>query len=84
MFYRKPVIGLVTRSITEFLINHDVEHNTTPHLLLPDIWVDGKILARKVHTTVHRRLGRKISFSFLYITLFNLNFMVIQGWVFLL
>ena len=42
MFYRKPVIGLVTRSITEFSIN--VEHNTPPHRLLPDIWVDGKRL----------------------------------------
>jgi len=42
MFYRKTVTGLITRSITEFSIN--VEHNTTPKLLLPDIWVDGKKL----------------------------------------
>ena len=42
MFYRKTVIGLVTRSITEFSIN--AGHNTTPQLLLPDFWVDGKKL----------------------------------------
>ena len=43
MFYRETVMGLVTRSITEFLL-HD-GHNT-PHIgqLLPDIWVDGKKL----------------------------------------
>ena len=39
MFYRKTVIGLITRSITEFSINV----NTSQHLL-PDIWVDGKKL----------------------------------------
>ena len=42
VFYRKDIIGLVTRSITEFSI--DVEHNTTPQPLLPLIWVDGKKL----------------------------------------
>ena len=42
MFYHKTVIGLVTRSITEFSIN--AGHNTTPQLLLPDFWVDGKKL----------------------------------------
>ena len=36
-FYRRTVIGLVTRSITEFSLH--VGHN--PQLLLPDIWVDG-------------------------------------------
>ena len=42
MIYRKTVIGLITRSITEFSLH--VGHNTTPQLLLPDIWVDGKKL----------------------------------------
>ena len=43
MFYRKTVIGLITRSITKFSIND--EHNITPpQLLLPDFWVNGKKL----------------------------------------
>ena len=41
MLYRRTVIGLITRSITEF--SFYVGHNTTPQLL-PDIWVDGKKL----------------------------------------
>jgi hypothetical protein len=42
MFYRKTVIGLITRSIAEFSLH--VGHKTIPQLLLPDIWVDGKKL----------------------------------------
>ena len=43
--YRKTVVGLVTRSITEYSLH--VGHNlntTTPQLLLPDIWFDRKKL----------------------------------------
>ena len=40
--YRRTVIELVTRRITEFSLHEG--HNTTPQLLLPDIWVDGKKL----------------------------------------
>ena len=50
LFYRKRVVELVARSITEFSLSLHVEHNnTTPHigqLLLPDIWDNGKILYR--------------------------------------
>ena len=42
MHYCKTVIGLVTRSITEFSLH--VGHNTTPQPLLPGIWVDEKTL----------------------------------------
>ena len=50
LFYRKTVIGLVTRSITEFSLHFGHNTITTTHthirqqLLLPDIWVDGKKL----------------------------------------
>ena len=41
MFYSNFVMGLITRSITEFSLGLN-----TPHIgqLLPDIWVDGKKL----------------------------------------
>ena len=45
-FYREIVIGLITRSITEFSLH--AGHGTTDtyigQLLLPDIWIDGKKL----------------------------------------
>ena len=44
LFYRKTVIGLVTRSITQFSIHVGRNTTSTPQLLLPDIWVDGKKL----------------------------------------
>ena len=44
-FYREIVIGLVTRSITEFSL-HAGHSTTDTHIgqLLPDIWIDGKEL----------------------------------------
>jgi hypothetical protein len=45
MLYRKTVIGLVTRSITEFSLHTTSTTDThIGQLLLPDIWVDGKKL----------------------------------------
>ena len=56
MSYSRTVIELVTRSITEFSLH--VGHNTTPQLLLPDIWVDGKKLYQATLDDGERRRYR--------------------------
>ena len=62
LFYRKTVIGLVTRSITEFSLH--VGHSTTPQLL-PDIWVDGKKLYQyRYQTTLDDGERRRYMLTF--------------------
>ena len=67
MFYTQAVIGLVTRSITEFSL-HAGHSNTDTHiqqLLLPDIWVDGKKLYQ-YRTTLEKDDGERQRYQLTY------------------
>ena len=60
--YRRTVIGLVARSISEFSLH--VGHNTTPQLL-PDIWVDEKKLYQyRYQTTLDDGERRRYMLTF--------------------
>ena len=61
MSYRRTVIELVARSITEFSL--PVGHNTTPQLLLPDIWVDRNKLYQ-YQTTLNDGERRRYKLTF--------------------
>ena len=66
-FYREIVIGLVTRSITEFSLH--AGHGTTDtyigQLLLPDIWIDGKKLYQ-YRTTLEMDEGERQRYTLTY------------------
>ena len=67
LLYRKTVIELVTRSITEFSL-HAGHSNTDTHiqqLLLPDIWVDGKKLYQN-WTTIKMDDGERQRYTLTY------------------
>ena len=65
-FYREIVIGLVTRSITEFSL-HAGHSTTDTHIgqLLPDIWIDGKELYQ-YRTTLEMDEGERQRYTLTY------------------
>ena len=69
MFYRQAVIGLVTRSITEFSLHagHGTRDTHIGQLLLPDIWVDGKELYHwQYRTTLEMDEGERQRYTLTY------------------
>ena len=64
--YRKAVIPLVTRSITDIDLSLHVGHNASQLLLLPYIWVDGKKKLYQYQKTLDDTSGERRGYMLIY------------------